>query len=216
MSIINRPLIGFDNDEEHHTALIERQNKNNKDKDTSKNLVSLPLGSTVMVQREDGGPWTHGTTEAKSDHNHHDRSYKICITKTGKIVTCNRQHMKPMQILTEQYLHYQLHKHIKTDLLENIHEHLNRQPHTSNIGSNTEKIQCNDNTTHGHRTPYQTKENLQNTEKENSKHSEHSDNSEKNNKRSKSPGKGHSDISKNGQENIIRTRYGRVVKNWTG
>ena len=64
-----------------------RQTKNDKDKDTSKNFVSLPLGSTVVVQCEDGGPWTHGTIEGKGNHNHHDRSYKIHITKTGRLVT---------------------------------------------------------------------------------------------------------------------------------
>ena len=177
MPIINRLPIGCDNDEEHHTALIDRQNKNNKGKDTSKNLVSLPIGSTVAVQREDGGP----TIEAKGDYNHHDRSYKICITKTGEIVTCNRQHIKPVQISAEQYLHDQLYKHIKTDLLENVLEQLNKQPPTSNMGSNTEKAQHNNNATHGHRTPYQTQDNLQNTEEENSEHSKHSDNSEQNN-----------------------------------
>ena len=98
MPIINRLLIGFDNDEEHHTALIDRQSKNNTGKDTSKNLVYLPIGSTVAVQREDRGPWTHGTIEAKGNHNYHNRSYKIHITNTGKIVTCNRQHIKPMNI----------------------------------------------------------------------------------------------------------------------
>ena len=93
MPIINRLLIGFDNDEEHHTALIDRQNKNNKGKDTSKNLVSLPIESTVVVHREDRRPWSHGTIEAKDNYDHHDRYYKIHITKTRKIVTHNRQHI---------------------------------------------------------------------------------------------------------------------------
>ena len=50
-------------------------------------IVSIPIGSTVAVQQEEGGPWTHGTAEGKGDHNHHDRSYNIHITRTGQLVT---------------------------------------------------------------------------------------------------------------------------------
>ena len=37
-----------------------------------------------------------------------------------KLVIQNRQHIKPTQISAEQYLWDLLHKHIKTDPLENI------------------------------------------------------------------------------------------------
>ena len=87
MPVIKRLLMGIDNDDEHHKALIIRQTKNDKDKDTSKNFVSLPVGSTVVVQHEDGGPWTHGIIEGKGNHKHHDRSDNIHITKTGRLVT---------------------------------------------------------------------------------------------------------------------------------
>ena len=50
-------------------------------------FVSLPIGSTIAVQWEDGGLWTHGMIERKGDHNHHDRSYHICITMRGRLVT---------------------------------------------------------------------------------------------------------------------------------
>ena len=42
MPVINRLPIGTNNDE-HHKALVDRQCKTNQDKDTSKNLVSLPI-----------------------------------------------------------------------------------------------------------------------------------------------------------------------------
>ena len=61
--------------------IIKRQMKDDKNKDTFKNYVSIPIGSTVVVQQENQGPWTHGTMEGKGDQNHHDRSYHICITK---------------------------------------------------------------------------------------------------------------------------------------
>ena len=64
--VINRPLDGIDNDEEHPEAIIKRQTKNDKDKDTSKNFVSIPIGSTVSVQWKDGGSWTHDTIEGKA------------------------------------------------------------------------------------------------------------------------------------------------------
>ena len=38
------------------------------------------------------------------------------------------------------------------------------------------------------------------------------ENSEPKNIANKSPGNGHSDIRKNGQNSVIRTRYGRVIK----
>ena len=41
MPVINRLPIGIDNDDEHHKAIIKR-NKNDKDKDTSKNLCLSP------------------------------------------------------------------------------------------------------------------------------------------------------------------------------
>ena len=55
-------------------------------KGTHRNYFSIPIGSTVAVQCEDGGSWTHGTIEGKGNHNHHQRSYNIHITK--------RDHMK--------------------------------------------------------------------------------------------------------------------------
>ena len=50
MPIISRPLVGVDNSNEHHKAIFKRETKNDKDKDTSKIFVSLPIGSTVAVQ----------------------------------------------------------------------------------------------------------------------------------------------------------------------
>ena len=59
--------------------------KDDKNKDTPKNYVSIPFASTVVVQWEDGRPWTHGTIEEKGNQIHHDRSYQICITKRQTI-----------------------------------------------------------------------------------------------------------------------------------
>ena len=42
--------------------LIHRQGKNHTNNDASQVFASIPIGSTVVVQREDGGPSTHGMT----------------------------------------------------------------------------------------------------------------------------------------------------------
>ena len=52
--VMDRPPI--DIDEEHHKALTNRQYRNDQGNDTFKNLVSLPIGSTVVVQQEDRDP----------------------------------------------------------------------------------------------------------------------------------------------------------------
>ena len=84
--------------------LVNRQTKGDKNQGTPRNYVSIPTGSTVVVQHEDGGPWIYGTVKGKDDHNHHERSYNICITRTGHFVTRDKKHIKPTQITAEQYL----------------------------------------------------------------------------------------------------------------
>ena len=75
--------------------------------DTSQLFVSIPIGSTVAVQWEDGGLWTHGTIVGKGNYNHHNCSYKIQITTTGRTITCNRQHIKTTSLTAEEYMCYQ-------------------------------------------------------------------------------------------------------------
>ena len=67
MPIINRPPVGIDNDEEHHKARVKRQIKNEKDKDTPKPFMSIPIESIVAVQKEYQGPGTHGMIEGKGN-----------------------------------------------------------------------------------------------------------------------------------------------------
>ena len=86
--------------------------------------MSIPIRSTVVVDWEDGGPWTHGTIIGKGDHNHHNMVYKIQVTTAGRIITCNRQHIKPMPITTEDYVHHQARKHTRTDQLDAILDHI--------------------------------------------------------------------------------------------
>ena len=50
MPIIDRLLINTNNDDEHHTVLVNKQYRNEQGIDTAKNLVSLPIGSPAVVQ----------------------------------------------------------------------------------------------------------------------------------------------------------------------
>ena len=50
MPILSRPPFGTNNDVELHKALIDRQNRKDKGKDTSRNSVSPLIGSTVADQ----------------------------------------------------------------------------------------------------------------------------------------------------------------------
>ena len=77
MPIINRLLIGLNNNDNHYKVLIKRQMKNDENHDTPRIYASIPTGSTVAVQCEDGGPWTNRTVENKGDHNHNCKSHTI-------------------------------------------------------------------------------------------------------------------------------------------
>ena len=83
LPIINRLPMGIDNDEGHYEVLVKRQTKDYQNQGTPRNYVSIPTGSTVAIQCEDRGTWTHGTLEGKGYHKHHDRSYNIHTRKTG-------------------------------------------------------------------------------------------------------------------------------------
>ena len=79
MSIVNRLPISLNNDDEHYKLLVERQTKNDRNHDNSRNYTFIPVGSTAPVQWEDGDRWTHDTIIGKGDHNHSNRSYTKCI-----------------------------------------------------------------------------------------------------------------------------------------
>ena len=71
-------------------------------------MILFSKRSTVAVQHENGGPWTHAAIVGTGSHNHHNRSYTVRITTTGHIVTRNTKHFKTTSITAEQYLRDQL------------------------------------------------------------------------------------------------------------
>ena len=145
MPVIDRKPMCRDNDDEHHSKLVHRQHKDNTNNDASPVLASIPIGSNVAVQQEDCGPWNR-TIVGKGDHNHHNQSYTIQITTAGRRITCNRQHIRPTSITTDDYICYQAMKHAnrQTDPLDAILEHIKNNPMSYSkrtIQSNTNNTQ---------------------------------------------------------------------------
>ena len=55
MAILNWPPVITDKNDEYYDTLIQRQANDEKNYDTLRNYNSIPIESTVVVQREDGG-----------------------------------------------------------------------------------------------------------------------------------------------------------------
>ena len=52
--VLDHKPVGQDCDDDHHSKLVDRQHKNKND--VSPVFASIPIGSAVAVQWEDGGP----------------------------------------------------------------------------------------------------------------------------------------------------------------
>ena len=128
MPVLDCKPIMQDCNNEHHSKLVDRQQKNSND--ASPIFACIPLGSTVVVQQEDGRPWTHEMVVGTGDHNHHDRSCTIQITTNGRCIICNRWHIKPTSIMTDTYLQYHATKqsNTRTDPLLDILNNINKNP----------------------------------------------------------------------------------------
>ena len=83
MPILTRLPFNSNDKEVHYEALINGQTKNDKNHDTPRNNAFFLIGSTVVVQHYDGGPWTHGTIVGKGDDSHNNRSDTICVGIRG-------------------------------------------------------------------------------------------------------------------------------------
>ena len=77
-------------------------NHDNKLSDRSQPEI-LPIGTQVMVQKEDTGPWTHGTITDHNKAKHNMRSYRIKLSLTGHVVTRNTKHIRKTVIKPWMY-----------------------------------------------------------------------------------------------------------------
>ena len=80
MPVLKRPPGHTNNNDDHSETLVELRNYN-----------FIPIGSTILVQEEDGGPWTHSTITEKGDQYINDQSYKVCMTKRGWLINQKEQ-----------------------------------------------------------------------------------------------------------------------------
>ena len=56
---MNRESININHDDAQSDVLKAHQDKYVKGNNTHKDSLSFPLGSTVAMKHEDGGPWMH-------------------------------------------------------------------------------------------------------------------------------------------------------------
>ena len=107
MPTINRLPINSGNDDEHNKVPVNRQRKKIRNMINQK-LCFFSIRSTLVVQCEDGKPWTHGTVVGRGDHNHSNRSYTTRLTKMDHLINRNSKHIKTTPITAEQYIKDQL------------------------------------------------------------------------------------------------------------
>ena len=88
MSVLDCKPIRQDQGDDHYSKLMDRQHKN--DNDTPPVFPYIPTGSALVVQQEDGRPWTHGTVVGSGNYNHHGRSHIIQLTTNERCITQNR------------------------------------------------------------------------------------------------------------------------------
>ena len=106
--LMNGEPISINNDDAQYEAIKTHQHKYVKDSDTHKELLSFPIGSTVAMQHEYGGPWTHRIIKEANNSEHNGRSYIIRVIKIEKFITQNTRHIHSAPITREQYLRGQI------------------------------------------------------------------------------------------------------------
>ena len=99
----SRQVVLCDKNESNLIVLLNRQPLTSQFIDTSKNILFLPVWSTVVVWKENGEPWTHGLIIAHGMDDSNGRSYRVRETKTGHTTIRMKRHIKPTKIFVEDY-----------------------------------------------------------------------------------------------------------------
>ena len=86
-------------DDGHYDTLKCRQQWT--DRHDTCSIFTIISERLTVVQREDGGPRIHGTAVAHGSKRHINISYKICVTKTGHIITRTAIHIRQILVPTE-------------------------------------------------------------------------------------------------------------------
>ena len=94
--------------------------------DTHKDSTFL-TGSTVVVQREDRGPWMHGVIIEGNSDNHQGQSFHVWMMKTGRIVMQITNNTQGAKSRTQKLVTFQSTDHTNYDILYNqytAHTHM--------------------------------------------------------------------------------------------
>jgi hypothetical protein len=101
------PKIELDRDNDDHIQDLRKKQDDMKKYHDAKNSAEeereFYIGQPVMVQKEDKGPWTHGMIIARNSCDHNNRSYKVKLTLSQRIITRNTIHLRPSKIPTTTY-----------------------------------------------------------------------------------------------------------------
>ena len=100
---IGREPININNDV-YYKALKSRQEAYTKIKDTHKDSTLFSVGSKEVIQIEDRGPNMHGMITEGSSKDHWRWSYKVQVTKRGRVVMQKIRHTRHTPVTVEQYL----------------------------------------------------------------------------------------------------------------
>ena len=97
---VNRKPI--DADDKMYEALKLWQDRNLKNNDNHKDLITFSICSTAAIQRDDGGPWIYRVIVESNSPD------KVRVTKTSTMIKHNKMHIWKMPIMIEQYLREQI------------------------------------------------------------------------------------------------------------
>jgi len=114
-SFLPRIEMSRENDDQIQSLQSKQENmkKYHDLKHGAKEPKEFYIGQQIMVQKEDQGPWTHGMIVARNTADHNNRSYKVKITMTNRIITRNEKHIRASKIPTSTY---EKKKTISTDI----------------------------------------------------------------------------------------------------
>ena len=86
------------------------QDKYLNNNDTHRDQISFSIRCTIVIQRDDGGPWMHGMIVNEDSTDHNGQSYKVRVMKTDRLIAGKARHIWEMPRTTEWYLRQQIMK----------------------------------------------------------------------------------------------------------
>ena len=102
----------YDNDENNYIVLLNRQPYASQDADDWKNILFLPKASTVAVQEENSGSWTHGIVIGHwTDDNNDRKSQSDSDQKRTHAITRAKRHINSTKFFIAEYLQNEMTKH---------------------------------------------------------------------------------------------------------